>query len=79
MAEKKVSQKELRELQKELSRLERQLDKLSEREAKVHAQMAEAASDFEKLGKLDAELRDLGAQKEATELEWMELAEKVQD
>ncbi|GAB1821151.1 ABC-F family ATP-binding cassette domain-containing protein [Herbidospora sp. RD11066] len=76
-AEKKVSQKELRELQKELSRLERQLDKLSEREAKVHAQMAEAASDFEKLGKLDAELRDLGAQKEATEMEWMELAERV--
>ncbi|TKK88152.1 ABC-F family ATP-binding cassette domain-containing protein [Herbidospora galbida] len=76
-AEKKVSQKELRELQKELSRLERQLDKLSEREAKVHAQMAEAASDFEKLGKLDAELRDLGAQKEATELEWMELAERI--
>lgn len=79
VAEKKVSQKELRELQKELSRLERQLDKLSEREAKVHAQMAEAASDFEKLGKLDAELRDLGAQKEATELEWMELAERVQE
>ncbi|GLX98784.1 ABC-F family ATP-binding cassette domain-containing protein [Herbidospora sp. NBRC 101105] len=76
-AEKKVSQKELRELQKELSRLERQLDKLSEREAKVHTQMAEAASDFEKLGKLDAELRDLGAQKEATELEWMELAERI--
>nr|WP_062338879.1 ABC-F family ATP-binding cassette domain-containing protein [Herbidospora sakaeratensis] len=76
-AEKKVSQKELRELQKELSRLERQLDKLSEREAKVHAQMAEAASDFEKLGKLDAELRDLGAQKETTELEWMELAERI--
>ncbi|WP_066371817.1 ABC-F family ATP-binding cassette domain-containing protein [Herbidospora mongoliensis] len=77
--EKKVSQKELRELQKELSRLERQLDKLSEREAKVHAQMAEAASDFEKLGKLDAELRDLGTQKEATELEWMELAERIAD
>ncbi|WP_062440226.1 ABC-F family ATP-binding cassette domain-containing protein [Herbidospora daliensis] len=76
-AEKKVSQKELRELQKELSRLERQVDKLSEREAKVHAQMAEAASDFEKLGKLDAELRDLGAQKEAAELEWMELAERI--
>ncbi|MGW5262543.1 ABC-F family ATP-binding cassette domain-containing protein [Microbispora sp. NPDC004025] len=71
------SAKELRELQKELNRLERQIDKFGEREAKLHAQMAEAASDFERLGKLDAELRDIAAQKEAAELEWMTLAERL--
>jgi ATP-binding cassette subfamily F protein uup len=70
-----LSAKELRELQKELNRLERQIDKLGEREAKLHDQMAEAASDFERLGKLDAELREIGLQKESAELEWMTLAE----
>ncbi|MEN3540228.1 ABC-F family ATP-binding cassette domain-containing protein [Microbispora sp. ZYX-F-249] len=72
-----LSAKELRELQKELNRLERQIDKFGEREAKLHAQMAEAASDFERLGTLDAELRDIAAQKEAAELEWMTLAERL--
>ncbi|GAA4597786.1 ABC-F family ATP-binding cassette domain-containing protein [Planotetraspora phitsanulokensis] len=72
-----LSAKELRELQKELSRLERQLDKLGERETKLHAEMAAAASDFELLGKLDAELREVGAQKDSVELEWMELAERL--
>ncbi|GII29893.1 ABC-F family ATP-binding cassette domain-containing protein [Planotetraspora mira] len=72
-----LSAKELRELQKELNRLERQLDKLGEREAKLHAEMATAASDFERLGKLDAELREIGAQKDSVELEWMELAERL--
>ncbi|WP_169948570.1 ABC-F family ATP-binding cassette domain-containing protein [Microbispora sp. H11081] len=72
-----LSAKELRELQKELNRLERQIDKFGEREAKLHAAMADAASDFERLAKLDAELRDVAAQKEATELEWMTLAERL--
>ncbi len=70
--------KELRELQKELNRLERQIDKFGEREAKLHAEMAEAASDFERLGKLDAELREIAAQKESAELEWMTVAERLE-
>ncbi|MEU8178642.1 ABC-F family ATP-binding cassette domain-containing protein [Microbispora hainanensis] len=73
-----LSAKELRELQKELNRLERQIDKFGEREAKLHAQMAEAASDFERLGKLDAELREIAAQKESAEIEWMAVAERLE-
>jgi ATP-binding cassette subfamily F protein uup len=73
-----LSAKELRELQKELNRLERQIDKFGEREAKLHAEMAEAASDFERLGRLDAELREIAAQKEAAEIEWMALAERLE-
>ncbi|MGI5154446.1 ABC-F family ATP-binding cassette domain-containing protein [Microbispora sp. CA-102843] len=73
-----LSAKELRELQKELNRLERQIDKFGEREAKLHAEMAEAASDFERLAKLDAELRDIAAQKESVELEWMTVAERLE-
>ncbi|MEU8197890.1 ABC-F family ATP-binding cassette domain-containing protein [Microbispora amethystogenes] len=73
-----LSAKELRELRKELNRLERQLDKLGEREAALHADMAGAAGDFTRLAALDAELREVGAQKETVELEWMELAERLE-
>ncbi|MET8144765.1 ABC-F family ATP-binding cassette domain-containing protein [Sphaerisporangium sp. NPDC005288] len=72
-----LSARELRELQKELSRLERQLDKISGRESVLHAAMADAASDYGRLASLDAELKDLRAQKETVELEWMDLAEKL--
>ncbi|MCW2880898.1 MAG: transporter ATP-binding protein [Sphaerisporangium sp.] len=71
------SAKELREAQKELSRLERQLNKISGRETTLHAAMADAASDYGRLASLDAELKDLHAQKESVELEWMELAERL--
>ncbi|WP_327048020.1 ABC-F family ATP-binding cassette domain-containing protein [Microbispora sp. NBC_01189] len=73
-----LSAKELRELRKELNRLERQLDKLGGREAALHAGMAGAAGDFTRLAALDAELREVGAQKEMVELEWMELAERLE-
>ncbi|WP_248961727.1 ABC-F family ATP-binding cassette domain-containing protein [Sphaerisporangium perillae] len=72
-----MSAKELREAQKELSRLERQLDKISGRETTLHAAMADAASDYGRLASLDAELKELQAQKETIELEWMELAERL--
>ncbi|MFE7301183.1 ABC-F family ATP-binding cassette domain-containing protein [Streptomyces sp. NPDC057579] len=64
-----------RAAQKELQRIERQLDKIGEKEAKLHAQMAEHATDFEKIAGLDAELRELGAQREELEMRWLELAE----
>ncbi|MFF2812338.1 ABC-F family ATP-binding cassette domain-containing protein [Streptomyces sp. NPDC058000] len=64
-----------RAAQKELQRIERQLDKVGEKEAKLHAQMAEHATDFEKIAGLDAELRELAAQREELEMRWLELAE----
>ncbi|MGG2462524.1 ABC-F family ATP-binding cassette domain-containing protein [Streptomyces sp. RGM 3693] len=64
-----------RAAQKELQRIERQLDKIGEKEAKLHAQMAEHATDFEKIAGLDAELRELAAQREELEMRWLELAE----
>ncbi|MBB5080737.1 ABC-F family ATP-binding cassette domain-containing protein [Nonomuraea endophytica] len=71
------SAKEERELRKELSRLERQLDKLAGQEAKLHEQMATAASDYEKLGSLDAQLRDIQTQKDTIEAEWLETADRL--
>jgi ATP-binding cassette subfamily F protein uup len=36
--------------------------------------MAEAASDYEELARVSAELTELAAEKEALELEWLEAA-----
>ncbi|MEV7007152.1 ABC-F family ATP-binding cassette domain-containing protein [Streptosporangium sp. NPDC051022] len=72
-----LSAKEERELRKELSRLERQLDKLSAREAALHASMADAAADYGRLASLDAELKDIVAEKESVETEWLEMADRL--
>lgn len=77
-AEKAVPEKssaDSRAAKKELQKIERQLDKLSERETKLHAQIAEHATDFGKVAELDAELRDLAGQRDELELRWLELAE----
>jgi ATP-binding cassette subfamily F protein uup len=67
-----------RAARKELARLERTVTKLSEREDKLHAQLAEAATDPAKLMTLDAELRQVVADKEAAEEQWMELASELE-
>ncbi|RSS28089.1 ABC transporter ATP-binding protein, partial [Streptomyces sp. WAC08241] len=64
-----------RAAKKELQKVERQLDKVSEKETKLHARIADDATDFEKVAKLDAELRDLAAEREELEMRWLELAE----
>ncbi len=51
--------------------------KLDEREAKLHAQLAEAATDPARLMTLDAELKQVVAEKEAAEEQWMELASEL--
>ncbi|WP_020579774.1 ABC-F family ATP-binding cassette domain-containing protein [Actinopolymorpha alba] len=69
---------ELRAARKELARLERQLSRLGTREEELHAALAEHASDYERLMGLDAELRDVRAEKEQVENRWLELAELVE-
>ncbi|MHC5263083.1 ABC-F family ATP-binding cassette domain-containing protein [Streptomyces sp. UC4497] len=64
-----------RAAKKELQKIERQMDKISEKETKLHTQIADNATDFGKVAKLDAELRDLVAQREELEMRWLELAE----
>ncbi|MEO3812079.1 ABC-F family ATP-binding cassette domain-containing protein [Sphaerisporangium sp. B11E5] len=73
-----MTAKELREAQKELTRLERRLERIGEQEAVLHAAMAESASDYGRLAEMDAELKDLASQRESVELEWMELAERLE-
>ena len=69
-----ASAQELREARKAVARIDKQLARVAEREATLHARLAEHAADYEKLAELDAELRALGAEKEALEEEWLEAA-----
>ncbi|MFB7186379.1 ABC-F family ATP-binding cassette domain-containing protein [Streptomyces sp. NPDC056230] len=72
-----VSPQAARAAKKELQKVERQLDKISTRETTLHAQIAEHATDFEKVAKLDAELRELIAERDELEMRWLELAEEA--
>ncbi|MGK5627159.1 ABC-F family ATP-binding cassette domain-containing protein [Streptomyces sp. URMC 123] len=64
-----------RAAQKELQRIERRLDRIGEQEAKLHAEIAENATDFERVAKLDAQLRELAVERGELEERWLELAE----
>ncbi len=64
-----------RAAQKELQKIERQLDKIGDKETKLHTQIAEHATDFEKVAGLDAQLRELAGEREELEMRWLELAE----
>ncbi|WP_069162312.1 ABC-F family ATP-binding cassette domain-containing protein [Nocardia altamirensis] len=64
-----------RAARKELSRLERAIEKFDDRERKLHDALAAAATDPDKLVTLNAELKQVVADKEAAEERWMELAD----
>ncbi|GIJ51171.1 ABC transporter ATP-binding protein [Virgisporangium aliadipatigenens] len=68
---------DLRADQKELVRLERLVDRLTKREKALHDDMATHATDYEKVAKLDTELRELRAELEAAEEQWLEVADRV--
>jgi ATP-binding cassette subfamily F protein uup len=67
--------KDQRAAQKDMSRIERRLDKISSLEKDLHDRMAEAATDYEKVAGLDAELRELTDERERLEEEWLTLAD----
>jgi len=69
------SAQDQREARKVVARVERQLSRLAEREAALHAEMVEHASDHLRLAEVDARLREVLAEKELLEEEWLEAAE----
>jgi ATP-binding cassette subfamily F protein uup len=71
----RASKADSRAAQKELARLERLVDRLTQREEKLHAQLAEHATDYEKVAALDQELRDVKVEREAAEEAWLLAAE----
>ncbi|WP_406266206.1 ABC-F family ATP-binding cassette domain-containing protein [Nocardia sp. NBC_00881] len=66
-----------RAARKELTRLERAIDKLSDREQRLHAALADASTDPDKLITLGAELKQVLVEKETAEERWLELADGV--
>jgi ATPase subunit of ABC transporter with duplicated ATPase domains len=68
---------ELREARKDMARIEKQLARLGEREERIHAAMAAAATDHAKVLELNAQLREVFDEREALELEWLAAAEVV--
>jgi ATP-binding cassette subfamily F protein uup len=70
---------EARAAKKELVRVERALSKLGDREEKLHKQLAEHSTNYEKVASLDADLRALQAEREALEEEWLTLAETISE
>lgn len=68
---------EQREARKAMARIEKQLARLSEREERLHADMAEKATDPTALAELSARLHDVVAERDQLEAEWLEAAELV--
>jgi ABC transport system ATP-binding/permease protein len=63
-----------RAAKKDLDRLDRQIARAGEREAKLHAELAANATDYERLTELGAQLAAVEAEKANLEERWLEVA-----
>jgi DNA repair exonuclease SbcCD ATPase subunit len=72
-----MAEGDLRSARKELARLERTIGKLEQREVALHEELAQFATDYARVTELDARLREVRAEREAVETQWLELAEQV--
>ena len=77
-----MSSQEERELRKQMNALERKIAKADERVGALEARIAELSSadapDFEQIGQVTKELDDAREEREAHEMEWLELGEKLE-
>lgn len=72
-----MSAAEARQARKELSRLERQIAKLEQKETGLLDQLAAHATDYAKVAELDAQLKEVRAERERTEETWLTLADEI--
>ena len=75
-----LSAAETREITKEMRAVERKMEKLNQRDEKIQQEMAKASMDLdtEKLTKLQGELSEVKDALAEHEMNWMELAEKLE-
>ena len=66
-----------RAIKKDVQRLERQMAKIEEKIASVHERMAQHASDYARIAELDADLRNLHAEKAMLEEAWLNAMEAL--
>jgi ABC transport system ATP-binding/permease protein len=67
-----------RAARKELQRLERQIERTAAREDALSTELAESATDYEKLTELGAELRTVQAERAGLEERWLEVASALE-
>jgi ABC transport system ATP-binding/permease protein len=67
-----------RAARKELQRLERQIERTAAREDVLSSELAENATDYEKLTELGAELRTVQAERAGLEERWLEVASALE-
>ncbi|MER6591584.1 ABC-F family ATP-binding cassette domain-containing protein [Micromonospora purpureochromogenes] len=72
-----MSAAEARQARKELSRLERQIAKLEQKETGLLDQLAAHATDYARVAELDAQLKEVRAERERTEETWLTLADEI--
>ena len=77
VAERREKPGDTRAAKKELVRLERQIEKHEREEARLHARLAESATDYTAVAALDAELREVAAKKAEAEEQWLTLSEEA--
>jgi len=75
--ERREKRGDTRAARKELDRLERRVATLQKREAALHDELAAHATDYGKVAELDAQLRDVVAEREAAEEAWLALADEL--
>ncbi len=73
-----MSAAEWRAATKELARVERKLDSVTARESELHAALAEAATDPDRLMRLNTELKEVRAEKDELERRWLETSEALE-
>jgi len=69
---------EEREARKAIARIDRQLERLAAREAELNAAALDAGQDYERLAQVSAELSQLSGERDELELEWLEVAERLE-
>lgn len=72
-----MSAAQVRQARKELARLERQVGRLEQREADLLDRLATHATDYATVADLDAQLKDVRAEREQVEEVWLTLADQL--
>jgi ATP-binding cassette subfamily F protein uup len=70
----RASAAQQREARKTVARIDRQLARIAERQQALHDELVEHAADYERLAAVDVQLRELEAEKDDLEEQWLDAA-----
>ncbi len=62
-----------------MQRLEKRLESLDRKERELHAALAEVGADYGRAAELDGQLGEVRSEKDDVELEWMAVAEQLEE